>query len=71
MEGYRKANTGKKLVLVGPLDDSEYCRTVQQQAQNDPNIIMTDYLVGDLLKELYSNCGLFVLPSHTEGLSLS
>lgn len=71
VEGYRKANTGKKLVLVGPLDDSEYCRTVQQQAQYDPNIIMTDYLVGDLLKELYSNCGLFVLPSHTEGLSLS
>lgn len=48
-----------------------YCRAVQQQAQNDPNIIMTDYVVGDLLKELYSNCGLFVLPSHTEGLSLS
>ena len=71
VEGYRKAKTGKKLVLVGPLDDSEYCRTVQQQAQNDPNIIMTDYVVGDPLKELYSNCGLFVLPSHTEGLSLS
>ena len=71
VEGYRKAKTGKKLVLVGPLDDSEYCKTVQQQAQNDPNIIMTDYVVGDPLKELYSNCGLFVLPSHTEGLSLS
>lgn len=41
VEGYRKAKTGKKLVL------------------------------GDPLKELYSNCGLFVLPSHTEGLSLS
>ena len=71
VEGYRNAKTGKKLVLVGPLDDSEYCRAVQQQAQNDPNIIMTDYVVGDPLKELYSNCGLFVLPSHTEGLSLS
>ena len=71
VEGYRKAKTGKKLVLVGPLDDSEYCRAVQQQAQDDPNIIMTDYVVGDPLKELYSNCGLFVLPSHTEGLSLS
>ena len=71
VEGYRKAKTGKKLVLVGPLDDSEYCRAVQQQAQNDPNIIMTDYVVGDPLKELYSNCGLFILPSHTEGLSLS
>lgn len=67
VEGYRKAKTGKKLVLVGPLDDSEYCRAVQQQVQNDPNIIMTDYVVGDPLKELYSNCGLFVLPSHTEG----
>ena len=52
VEGYRKAKTGKKLVLVGPLDDSEYCRAVQQQAQNDPNIIMTDYVVGDPLKEL-------------------
>lgn len=71
VEGYRKAKTGKKLVLVGPLDDSEYCRAVQQQAQNEPNIIMTDYVVGDPLRELYSNCGLFVLPSHTEGLSLS
>lgn len=71
VEGYRKAKTGKKLVLVGPLDDSEYCKTVQQQVQNDPNIIMTDYVVGDPLKELYSNCRLFVLPSHTEGLSLS
>ena len=66
-----KVDKGKKLVLVGPLDDSEYCRAVQQQVQNDPNIIMTDYVVGDPLKELYSNCGLFVLPSHTEGLSLS
>lgn len=28
-------------------------------------------MVGDALLELYSNCALFVLPSHTEGLSLS
>ena len=54
VEGYRKAKTGKKLVLVGPLDDSEYCRAVQQQAQNDPNIIMTDYVVGDPLKAMPS-----------------
>lgn len=54
VEGYRKAKTGKKLVLVGSLDDSEYCRAVQQQAQNDPNIIMTDYVVGDPLKAMPS-----------------
>ena len=36
------------------------CIRDRQQAQDDPNIIMTDYVVGDPLKELYSNCGLFV-----------
>lgn len=71
VEGYLKADTGKKLVLAGPLDDSEYCKAVQERVRDNPNIIMTDYVVGDTLKELYSNCKLFVLPSHTEGLSLA
>lgn len=71
VEGYLKAHTDKKLVLAGPLDDSEYCRAVQERVKGNPNVIMTDYVVGDTLKELYSNCKLFVLPSHTEGLSLS
>lgn len=71
VEGYLKAHTDKKLVLAGPLDGSEYCRAVQERVRDNPNVIMTDYVVGDTLKELYSNCKLFVLPSHTEGLSLS
>lgn len=71
VEGYLKADTGKKLVLAGPLDDSDYCKAVQERVRDNPNIIMTDYVVGDTLKELYSNCKLFVLPSHTEGLSLA
>lgn len=71
VEGYLKSNTGKKLVLAGPLDDSEYCKAVQARVQDNPNVIMTDYVVGDTLRELYSNCKLFVLPSHTEGLSLA
>lgn len=37
----------------------------------DDLVVLSEYVVGDPLKELYSNCGLFVLPSHTEGLSLS
>lgn len=43
--------------------------TLQKPALNAT--IYSFYVVGDPLKELYSNCGLFVLPSHTEGLSLS
>lgn len=71
VEAYLKADTDKKLVLAGPLDDSEYCMAVQERVKGHPNIIMTGYVVGNTLKELYSNCKLFVLPSHTEGLSLA
>ena len=71
VEGYLKANTDKKLVLAGPMAESEYCATVQEKIAGNPNIIATGYVVGDTLRELYSNCGLFVLPSHTEGLSLA
>lgn len=71
VEGYRKAHTGKKLVLAGPMTQSEYCDQLQKSIAGDPDIITTGYVVGDELRELYSNCKLFVLPSHTEGLSLA
>ena len=71
VEGYLKAHTDKKLVLAGPFAETEYCTTVQEKIAGNPNIITTGYVVGDALLELYSNCALFVLPSHTEGLSLS
>lgn len=71
VEGYRKAHTGKKLVLAGPMMQSEYCDQLQKSIAGDPDIITTGYVVGDELRELYSNCKLFVLPSHTEGLSLA
>ena len=44
---------------------------MREKIAGNPNIITTGYVVGDALLELYSNCALFVLPSHTEGLSLS
>ena len=71
VEGYLKAHTDKKLVLAGPFAETEYCTTVREKIAGNPNIITTGYVVGDALLELYSNCALFVLPSHTEGLSLA
>ena len=73
VEGYLKADTDKKLVLVGAIDESAYCRQVCEKAkEGGARIVMTDF-VGerDVLRELYSHCALFVLPSHTEGLSLA
>lgn len=71
VDAFRNTHTGKKLVLVGPLNNSSYCRGICEQVKAAPDILLTGYLEGRILQELYSNCGLFVLPSHTEGLSLS
>ena len=43
VEGYRKAKTGKKLMLVGPLDDSRYVADSTAGYKASPNII-TDRL---------------------------
>ena len=71
VEAYLKSHTDKKLVLAGPVTECEYCTAFAEKIKGNPNIIHTGYVVGDTLRELYSNCALFVLPSHTEGLSLA
>lgn len=71
VEAYLKSHTDKKLVLAGPVTESEYCANFDEKIKGNPNIIHTGYVVGNELRELYSNCALFVLPSHTEGLSLA
>ena len=40
-------------------------------AARDPRILMTDFVQGRILEELYSNAYLFVLPSDIEGMALS
>jgi glycosyltransferase involved in cell wall biosynthesis len=40
-------------------------------AVNNPNIIFTDFVCGDILAELYNNCRLYVLPSEIEGMPIS
>lgn len=71
VEAYLKSHTDKKLVLAGPVTECEYCTAFAEKIKGNLNIIHTGYVVGDTLRELYSNCALFVLPSHTEGLSLA
>ena len=61
-----------KLVIVGRADhESKYCRDLEKTAKNNQNIVLTGFLSGRLLQELYSHAGLFVLPSYYEGLPIS
>jgi glycosyltransferase involved in cell wall biosynthesis len=72
LRAFREVSTDKKLVIAGRIDrKSEYVRELCQEAEKDSRVVMTDFVHGQVLEELYSNCFLFVLPSSLEGMSIS
>jgi glycosyltransferase involved in cell wall biosynthesis len=69
MEAFLSAKMkGWKLVLVGsttPMD--KYIDKIEKLAKKSKDIILTGFLTGQPLEELYANAGCFVLPSSHEG----
>ncbi|MBU1044201.1 MAG: glycosyltransferase family 4 protein, partial [Candidatus Omnitrophica bacterium] len=75
IEAYKKVHglslTAHKLVIVGDADhEDDYSRGLKKNAQENENIVLTGFLTGQSLQELYSHAGLFVLPSYYEGLPI-
>src|SRR5580692_2357388 len=64
------APTGWKLALVGGLGDDEYSAEVMAAAKN-AGVVLTGFLKGVALQQLYAHAGLFVLPSYHEGLPIA
>lgn len=72
IEAFRKMKTDKKLVIAGGSSQAvEYMEKVHRMAATDERIIMTDFVQGQILEELYSNAYAFVLPSDVEGMAIS
>ena len=65
----------KKLVIAGDTGDSDsadsYTALLRTKAKDNPNIIFTGFISGDVLREIYSNTYAVCLPSDIEGMSLS
>ena len=60
-----------KLVIAGSADHEDtYSMGLQRKASLNSNIILTGFITGMPLQELYSHAGLFVLPSYYEGLPI-
>ncbi len=60
-----------KLVIVGGSDHKTgYSDHLDSKIRNYPDIIMTGYLEGENLRQIYSHAALFVLPSYNEGFPL-
>ena len=72
IEAFRQMKTDKKLVIAGGSSQAvEYMDKVHRMAKEDSRIIMTDFVQGQTLEELYSNAYAFVLPSDVEGMAIS
>ena len=67
-----KVKSQKMLVIAGGNShDSEFYNHILSKAKTDDSVILTDFVKGDELKELYSNAAFFVLPSDVEGMPMS
>ncbi len=72
IEAFRKLDTDKKLVIAGGSSQAiDYMNKINKMAAEDERIIMTDFVQGQILEELYSNAYAFILPSDVEGMALS
>lgn len=72
IEAYNLSATDHKLVIAGDADfKTDYSENLKSLAAKNPNIILTGYITGEKLHEVYSHASLFVLPSYHEGLPIS
>ena len=72
LDAYSNIDTDIKLVIAGDADhETQYSRDLKSKAGKFSNVILTGYIVGEDLHQLYSHAKLFVLPSFHEGLPIA
>ncbi len=69
---HMKKRYGKKLVIVGgSANTDDYVAYLKDLVAGDPDIMMLGHQSGRTLKQLFANAACYVLPSSSEGLSIS
>ncbi len=72
IEAFAGLDTDKELVIAGGNSQAVgYMEQIHRMAAQDKRVIMTDFVQGQILEELYSNAYGFVLPSDVEGMALT
>lgn len=72
LEAFSRIDTDKKLVIAGGgSHSSDYVKEITEMAAKDDRVIMTGFVQGTALQELFSNCYMYVLPSDIEGMPIS
>ncbi len=61
-----------KLVIAGDADhETDYSKKLKKLAYSSDGVILTGFVTGQPLRQLFANAGLFVLPSYYEGLPIA
>jgi glycosyltransferase involved in cell wall biosynthesis len=72
IQAFSRLPSDFRLVIVGGSSfTNDYVRRIQRLAAADSRVIVTGYLYGSVLEELYANAAAFVQPSMLEGLPLT
>jgi len=72
IDAFKEIKTDKKLVIAGGgSHTNDYFEEIKRKAAEDDRIIMTGFVQGVELDELFSNCYLYCLPSDVEGMPIS
>ncbi len=72
LEAFSKIKTDKKLVIAGGSSDTaSYYSVIKELAKKDDRVILTGFVQGEELYELFSNAYVYCLPSDLEGMPLS
>ena len=72
IRAFRRMEGDLRLVIAGGSSfTGGYVDELQELGAQDPRVLFTGYVYGDLLDELYSNAAAFVLPSLLEGLPMT
>lgn len=66
---FKALKTDKKLVIAGGDSNHTYYQELQQAAAGDDRILFVGSVRGQVLRELYANAALFLLPSRLEGMA--
>lgn len=71
VKAFKDMEGNVQLVIAGDADhETAYSRDLRRSAGEDHRIILTGYITGDPLNQIYQNAALFVLPSYHEGLPI-
>jgi glycosyltransferase involved in cell wall biosynthesis len=69
---FRRIDANFKLVIAGDADhETQYSRSLRELVAQDKRVVLTGYITGEPLNQVYSHAALFVLPSYHEGLPIA